>query len=517
MATALDITPQFARAMQVMEDSSTHCLVTGKAGTGKSTLLTHFRAQTRKQVAVVAPTGVAAVNITGQTIHSFFRFRTDVTPDKAKTAGRRAAKSEASLYTALQTLVVDEISMVRVDLFDCMDHFLRAARGKPREPFGGVQLVMIGDLYQLPPVVKREEEELFATAYPSPYFFDAPVFAQMAVELIELEKVYRQRDNEFIGLLNAVRNNTLTADDIAALNRRYLPEFAPSADESYITLTTTNKAAATINDYYLRELPGKLFRAEAIVSGEFARDQQPTDTDLSLKVGAQVMLLNNDSEGRWVNGTLGQITGMDARDEIITVRLADDAEVEVMPYTWKMYRYVYEPGKRVLDTESIGSFTQFPLRLAWAVTIHKSQGKTFDRAIIDVGRGTFATGQMYVALSRCRTFGGMVLRRRLQPQHVLVDYRIRRFLTDWEYAKSEAAVPLSDKVALLESAIATRRPIRMTYLKATDVRSERTVTPLEVGEMEYQGRPFLGLRAFCQSRQDERVFRVDRILACEVG
>lgn len=510
----IEITPQFAQAMAVMEDSTAHCLVTGKAGTGKSTLLQYFRAQTKKQVAVVAPTGVAAVNIGGQTIHSFCGFRTDITPEKARKAGRRAAQREEELYLTLQTLVIDEISMVRADLFDCLDHFLRAARHKPRVPFGGVQLVMIGDLYQLPPVVTREAREIFTTAYASPYFFDAPVYAALTVELIELEKIYRQQDTAFIALLNAVRNNSITPEQIAQLNARYLPHFVPEAS-AYITLTSTNQAAATINAAHLQALRGRAMHAEAEVDGEFGREQFPTEANLSLKVGAQVMLLNNDVAGRWVNGTIGAITALRPEAATVVVKLETGATVEVGPYTWHVYQYVFDAAQRRLQTEARGAFTQYPLRLAWAVTIHKSQGKTFDRVVIDVGRGTFASGQMYVALSRCRTLEGIVLRQRLRPQHVRVDYRIQRFLTGYHYARSEAAMPLTAKIEALEAAIADVHPVRMTYLKASDVRSERVVQPIAVGEMEYQGRSFLGLHAYCRERGEARVFRVDRILQLE--
>lgn len=515
MDQSVEITPTFQHALDLMERSGRHCLITGKAGTGKSTLLQYFRDHTQRRVAVLAPTGVAAVNIGGQTIHSFFRFRTDITPARAHKAGQQAHRRGDKLYRGLDTVVFDEISMVRADLFDCVDRFLRAARAQPNHPFGGVQIVMVGDLYQLPPVVKSTERDVFTTAYPGPYFFNAPVFAQLAVEMIELEKVYRQRDQGFIRLLNTVRNNSITTKDVAAFNTRYLPDFI-SKGKSYITLTATNDAAASINAEHLRTLRGKACAFSAEVSGDFPVDLCPTDRELALKVGAQVMLLNNDGLGRWVNGTLGTITAIQAKRDTIVVALETGDAVEVAPHTWEMYRYTFDAKQKTLDTEAIGSFTQYPLRLAWAVTIHKSQGKTFDRVIIDVGRGTFASGQMYVALSRCRTLEGLVLRHRLLPQHIRVDWRIVKFLTQFQYARSETAMPLAEKLRHLAAAIAHRQAVSLTYLKSSDVRSERTVEPLEIGEMEYKGYTFLGLRAHCRERRDERVFRVDRILKLEV-
>lgn len=468
---ALEITPMFQRAFDLMNESGRHILLTGKAGTGKSTLLQYFRERTSKRVAVLAPTGVAAINIHGQTIHSFFGFRPNITPDRARKAGQTARRREEKLYEKLDALVLDEISMVRADLFECVDQFLRAALAKPKLAFGGVQLIMIGDLYQLPPVIPTAERELFASVYAGPYFFHAPIFSQLHLELIELDKIFRQRDAEFIALLNAVRNNSLTARDLAALNARHAPQTQRGRDAAAITLTTTNDAAAAINAEHLRGLRGKTESFTGIMQGSFPREQAPTDVDLELKIGAQVMLLNNDSEKRWVNGTIGTITEMwrddraTTHDETkpvklrnfedlitfhdddadsasasedatcVTVQLESGERVEVTPFTWNAYRYTYDEQSQTLDTESAGSFTQLPMRLAWAVTIHKSQGKTFDRVVIDIGRGAFATGQTYVALSRCRTFEGIALSKPLKPSDVRVDPRVVKFLTDLERAE----------------------------------------------------------------------------------
>ena len=507
----LDLNPEFLHALEVMEQPETHCLITGRAGTGKSTLLEYFRAQTKIQVAVLAPTGVAAVNIRGQTIHSFFRFRPNVTVESAaKTANRlRKRNKEEGVYEKLDAILIDEISMVRADLLDCVDVFLRTARHKKNIPFGGVKMIFIGDLYQLPPVVRSTERKIFTEHYASVYFFDAHVYSQINMTMVELEKVYRQKDKEFIRLLNAVRNNSLTAEDVHLFNRRCQPHFDPK-DELVVTLTATNDQARQINAAKLASLKTKLRRYCGEVSGDFSGETLPTDETLELKEGSQVMLLNNDPFGRWVNGTMAAVTRL--KQESVVVRLESGGEEEIEPFTWNLFRYGYDSKKRALITSSVGSFTQYPLRLAWAVTIHKSQGKTFDRAIVDVGRGTFATGQMYVALSRCRTLEGMILKTKLLPRHVLVDYRIIKFLTGHQYDVSEKKMPLEKKIAAIEEAIEMSGALEIVYLKARDEKSKRVIRPMEVGDMEYNGKIFLGIKAFCESRKEERVFRVDRIL-----
>lgn len=327
--------------------------------------------------------------------------------------------------------------------------------------------------------------------------------------MIELEKVYRQKDHEFIRLLNAVRNNSLTAEDVALFNRRFQPHFDPK-DGMVVTLTATNDQARQINAQKLASLRFKSRRYYSGLNGDFGEGSLPTDEVLELKGGAQVMLLNNDPLGRWVNGTMASVTRL--KTDEIKVRLETGVEEEVEPFTWEMFRYDYDAGKKMLVTEKTGSFTQYPLRLAWAVTIHKSQGKTFDRVIVDVGRGTFAAGQMYVALSRCRTLGGMVLKKRLERRHVLVDYRIIKFLTGRQYDISEGKIPLKEKIAAIESAIEAGGALEIVYLRACDEKSKRVIRPMEVGDMEYNGKIFMGIRAFCESRKEERHFRVDRIL-----
>ncbi len=506
----LDLNPEFLHALEVMEEPGAHCLITGRAGTGKSTLLEYFRSQTKIKVAVLAPTGVAAVNIRGQTIHSFFRFRTDITVETAaKTANRLRKQGKTEIYEQLDAILIDEISMVRADLLDCADTFLRTARRKKNVPFGGIKMIFIGDLYQLPPVVRSTERKIFADHYPGVYFFDAHVFPQMSLTRVELEKVYRQKDAEFVRLLNAVRNNSLTDNDAALFNRQFKPDFDPK-NSLYVTLTAINDQARQINTEKLASLKTKTVRYHGEVTGQFEQGTLPTDETLLLKEGAQVMLLNNDPLGRWVNGTMAVITRL--KTAKIVVRLETGGEEAIDPFTWNLFHYDYDSKKKTLVTENVGSFTQYPIRLAWAVTIHKSQGKTFDRVIIDVGRGTFATGQMYVALSRCRTLEGMILKTKLLRRHVLVDYRIMKFLTGHQYAVSDEKMPLAKKIAAIEEAIEVGGALEIVYLKACDEKSRRVIRPMEIGDMEYSGKTFLGLKAFCESRKEERHFRVDRIL-----
>jgi ATP-dependent DNA helicase PIF1 len=548
---AIEINPGFRRALDIMEGTSRHVFITGKAGTGKSTLLELWRGQTLKRVAVLAPTGVAALNVRGQTIHSFFGFKPDVTPESVRKLGkaRGAAADRAALYRNLDAIVIDEVSMVRADLMDCVEKFLRLNGPRPRERFGGMQMIFIGDLYQLPPVVTGQERGLFApdprslarpgrassfsvsaataalssgpsvARYESPYFFSARIFAEPGFDMdfVELEKVYRQSDAAFIALLNAIRNRSIDDAQIDLLNSRLDPAFDPSDNEFFITLTSTNDLAAARNRERLAALPGRARRYEGFIEGEFDRRSLPTDEALELKRGAQVMLLTNDRRGRFVNGTIGRVTKI-ARpadreaDDIVTVELPDGDEVDLSPNTWELYRFRYDAEADRIDSEPVGSFTQYPLRLAWAVTIHKSQGKTFDRVVIDIGRGAFAHGQVYVALSRCTTFEGLVLRTPIRRSHILMDWRIVRFLTRFQYEKADQALPLAAKRKILEEAIREGRELEIVYLKPDDTKSRRRIRPEAVEMMEYRGRTFEGLRAFCHTRGECRTFRLDRIL-----
>lgn len=509
---AIDFNPEFQRALDLMEDTQKNILITGRAGTGKSTLLTYFRDHTKKKTVILAPTGVAAVNISGQTIHSFFHFKPNVTPASIKRK-KKTEQDKPTIYKKLTTIVIDEISMVRADLLDCIDKFLRLNGPEQKQPFGGVQMIFIGDLYQLPPVVTSAEREIFRSHYASPYFFSAKVFGEFNLEFIELEKVYRQKDGEFVRLLNSIRNRTVTDGDLALFNKRCNPDFEAPAGSFYLSLTSTNDLADKINEKRLAELPGKIWKAEGEIVGDFGREYLPTAVDLKLKKGAQIMLLNNDSYGQWINGTIGNVRKFEKDDDgndVIVAGLDNGDTARIAPYTWKIYRFFLKNEE--LRSEEVGSFTQYPVRLAFAVTIHKSQGKTFENVVIDVGKGTFAHGQMYVALSRCTTFEGIVLKQPLKKSHILMDWQVVKFLTGMQYAKAAISLSREAKLALLADAIRQKKNLEIVYLKAKDEKSRRTVLPISVSDMEYNGHPFLGLAAFCQHRQERRTFNVDRIL-----
>jgi len=509
---AIDFNPEFLHALDMMEKTDKNIFITGRAGTGKSTLLNYFHNNTKKNAVILAPTGVAAVNVGGQTIHSFFHFKPNVTPASIKKK-KNAQKEKPTIYKKLTTIIIDEVSMVRADLLDCVDKFLRLNGPNSKRPFGGVQMIFIGDLYQLPPVVTSQEREIFRSHYSSPYFFSANVMEQLDMEFVELEKVYRQKDNEFIRLLNAIRNRTVTDDDLALLNKRHDAQFTAPSGAFYLSLTSTNDLADSINEEQLAKLPGKIWKARGIIDGEFDKEYLPTALELNLKKGAQIMLLNNDTYGRWINGTIGKITGFkkdDEGEEIIAAKLDNGEAVEISPYTWKIYRFFLKNDE--LRSEDVGSFTQYPVRLAFAVTIHKSQGKTFENVIIDVGRGTFAHGQMYVALSRCTSLAGIVLKQPLKKSHILMDWHIVKFITRTQYDKSEQKWSHDDKLRIIHEAIKEKKNLEILYLKAKDEKSRRTIRPLFVGEMEYSGHPFVGMDAYCLTRKENRRFNVDRIL-----
>lgn len=506
MIKGIEINERFARALHLMEETEQNVFITGRAGTGKSTLLEYFRSVTCKRIVVLAPTGVAAVNISGQTIHSFFGFKPDITVEKAR---KTARKTDSAIYGNLDTIIIDEISMVRSDLLDCVDQFLRIKGKTPGAPFGGIQMILIGDLYQIPPVVTGRERQIFKEYYESEYFFDAKVFQQLELTFVELEKIYRQTDPTFIELLNKIRNKNTVPGDLEAINRR-----AASGDdklpEGAIYLTTTNAMADKKNEEELEKLPGKphLFTAE--IGGKLEKKYFPAAEVLQLKEGAQVMLLNNDAEGRWINGTIGRISRIER--EGLSVRLLDGSTETVKPYKWNVNRFYWDPDTKTVASETMGTFKQYPLRLAWAITIHKSQGKTFDHVVIDLGRGAFASGQLYVALSRCRSLEGIYLERKIRDSDVWVDWRVVRFITGFQYELSEKNMPLAAKIGLIRQAIRDKSSLEITYLKSKDEKTRRTISPKYVGDMEYRGKTFLGMEAYCHSRKDLRNFRVDRIL-----
>lgn len=512
----IELNQEFKKALSLAENSNSNIFITGKAGTGKSTFLNYFRENTKKEIAVIAPTGVAAINIRGQTIHSFFNFKPDITPHKVK----EVKPKNPNLYKKLQTLVIDEISMVRADLFDCIDIFLRLHGSKKNKPFGGTQVILIGDLYQLPPVLTSRERKIFMEFYETPYFFDSKAFKECDFEFVELEKVYRQsEDLYFLNILNSIRNNTINDEYLELLNKRVIPNFVPEKNDLYVYLTTTNKIAERINQEKLSEIKGKDYRYYGYLDGEFNDSELPTSKELTLKINAQVMLLNNDSRGRWINGDIGRIVEIQTRrtePDIILVELSSGEIVEVTPFTWEMFEFTYDSKKKKILTELVGQFTQYPLKLAWAITIHKSQGLTFDRVIVDLGTGTFSHGQLYVALSRCKSLEGLVLVKPVSKKHILLDRRIVKFLTKFQYEYASKSISSEEKISIIEDAIKNKKAIEIVYLKSSDSKTKRVVLPISIGNMEYSEKTFLGLKAFCTLRKEERNFNVEKILELRV-
>lgn len=400
-------------------------LITGRAGTGKSTLLAEIRDESDGPTAVVAPTGVAALNVGGQTIHRFFGFPPTVTVEDV-VSGKVFPRRNAELIANLERLIIDEVSMVRADHLDCVDASLRRWGRVRGAPFGGVQVVLVGDPYQLPPVVTDDAAAHFATHYQSPHFFAADALTKLDYEIVELVDVFRQTDPTFVDILNGIRDNSVTDSHLRLLNERVDPDFVPPPDDLFVTLTTRREVADSVNDGRLDTLDGDELTSSAVITGQFT--DRPTKSDLRYKIGAQVMMLNNDPDDRWVNGSLAVVTGVnDQARHAVSVLVVDTGElVEVEPFTWTIAQPGLDRGR--LTYEEVGTFRQLPFDLAWAVTIHKAQGKTFDRVVIDLGQGTFADGQLYVALSRCRSLDGLVLRQPVERRHIKVNGDVVRFL-----------------------------------------------------------------------------------------
>ncbi len=505
----IEFNEQFKKAIDLLENTGKHVFITGKAGTGKSTLLNYFRQTTKKNIVVLAPTGAAAINVNGATIHSFFYFKPDITVEKVKKLSQKASK----IYKKLDAIVIDEISMVRADLLDCINAFLKLNGKNKKLPFSGIQMIFIGDLYQLPPVVTSSEKEIFNNFYKSPYFFDSKVFNEIEMEFIELEKIYRQKDENFINILNSIRNNTIAEEQIKILNSRVNAKLKNKGLKVY--LTTINKKAEQINFVCLKKLNQKIYEYTAEITGDFEKSSYPTDEKLYLCINSQVMLLYNHPSGLFINGTIGQIVDIKHQNyepDIIYIKLKNGFIVEIIPYIWELFKYEYNEELNRIETKVTGKFIQYPIKLAWAITIHKSQGKTFDECIIDLGKGTFAHGQTYVALSRCTSLEGISLKRPFQKTDIIMDHRIVKFLTSFQYKLSEKKLSLKDKIAIIEQAICKKSYLEITYLKNNDEKTRRIIKPLQIGEMSYLNKNFIGLKAFCQKRNEERTFRVDRIL-----
>ena len=420
---------EFQDALNLIQYTRQSVFLTGKAGTGKSSFLRYICEHTKKKHVVLAPTGIAAINAGGSTLHSFFKLPfyplLPDNPDFSLQRGRiheffKYTKPHRKLLEELELIIIDEISMVRADIIDAVDRILRVYSRNLREPFGGKQILLVGDVFQLEPVVKGDEREILNRFYPAPYFFSARVFNQIDLVSIELQKVYRQTDATFVGVLDHIRNNTVGATDLQLLNTRYGTQIEESEADMYITLATRRDNVDHINDKKLAELPGEPVTFSGEITGDFPESSLPTSQELVLKPGAQIIFIKNDFDRRWVNGTIGIISGFDPFEETLYVITDDGKECDVKRESWRNIRYKYNEEKKQIEEEELGTFTQYPIRLAWAITIHKSQGLTFSRAVIDFTGGVFAGGQAYVALSRCTSLEGIQLKKPVSRADVFV-------------------------------------------------------------------------------------------------
>jgi ATP-dependent exoDNAse (exonuclease V) alpha subunit len=426
-----EMSPEMQSAINAVSKGKS-LFITGRAGTGKSTLLTYLQEKVLKgNYVVVAPTGVAALNVGGSTIHKFFGFLPDITFQHIESPDYHPRSQK--IMKNLKTLIIDEISMVRADLLDYVDKALRKFGPNSAKPFGGVQVIFVGDLFQLSPIVSESEKEFLYTHYETPFFFSSHGYQNTHIEKVVLKKVYRQSEIEFLEILNGIRINQTTPHTLKLLNTRVLPEFNPSKETFFITLVATNAMANTINHRELEKLDGEVHISNAHITGALSKSEYPAELEINFKVGSQIMMLNNDAENRWVNGTLATIEAINLedskKDPHIVIKVASSEErYSVSKHMWDVKRPRSDGKMLVYDT--IGTFSQFPFMLAWAITIHKSQGKTFENVIIDLAAKAFAAGQLYVALSRCTTLGGLVLRQPIDSSQVILDERVMDFHMD---------------------------------------------------------------------------------------
>lgn len=430
--------PEFAQAMQLLEYSNRSVFLTGKAGTGKSTFLRHVASVTKKKHVILAPTGIAAINAGGVTLHSFFKLPFHpLLPNDSRYSVRNIRSTlkyngdKVKMIRELELIIIDEISMVRADIIDFIDKILRVYCRNMSQPFGGKQLLMVGDVFQLEPVVKEDERQLLQPFYQSNFFFDAHVFRQKKVVSIELLKVYRQSDPKFISILDNIRTSAVREEDLRVINSRVGGTIGEEEGKLSITLSTTRDVVDNINNQHLAELPGEPNVYIGNIVGDFPLTMLPTSMELELKVGAQVIFVKNDVDHMWVNGTLGTVTELDDEGAHITVRTEDGRELNVERDRWTNVRYTFNEEEKKIEEEELGAFVQFPLRLAWAITIHKSQGLTFSNVKIDFGHGVFAGGQTYVALSRCRSLEGISLQQPIRRSDVFVRDDVRKFSNEF--------------------------------------------------------------------------------------
>lgn len=446
---------------EVMEQTRQHLFITGRAGAGKSVLLRHFRENTKKRVVVAAPTGIAALNVKGQTIHSLFKL-----PPQLHRKGSLSPNTRLySLLKRIDCLVIDEISMVRADIMDAIDERLREACDNDA-PFGGVQVIMFGDVYQLPPIVEENLAPYFEAIHGGHFFFNALAWKQAEFKIYELTQVFRQKDPIFKDILNAVRDGTIVDHQISHLNGRY-GDAIPA--DGVITLAPTNSLVTTINQRKLDQIPGKARQYQAIITGEMKRSVFPTEENLQLKTGAQIVLLKNDKDARWVNGTVGKIEKL--FDDHIDVNIGGIVYT-LDKETWEEVVYTYDQETQKVEAKTTSSFTQYPIRLAWALTIHKSQGQTYESVALDLTTATFAAGQMYVALSRCTSLEGLYLKMPVKREHIIVDAKVTAFMLRRETIKVEVKEVQAEVVG-----IEVAEPEQMEALAVLDIRHDKIDIP----------------------------------------
>jgi tetratricopeptide (TPR) repeat protein len=453
---------EFQDALQLITHTRQSVFLTGKAGTGKSTFLRYICKHTKKKFVVLAPTGIAAINAGGVTLHSFFKlpFRPLLPddPDLSIKDGKifdflRYRKSHQKLICEVELIIIDEISMVRADIIDCIDRILRVFSRNMRMPFGGKQLLFVGDVYQLEPVLPGDQRDILSRFYASPFFFSAHVFKEISLVPVELQKTYRQSDPVFIHVLDKIRNNTARRDELDILNARCFPDFVPKNEDMYVTLATRRDHVDYINEQKLKELPGEEVVRLGTVKGEFPESSLPTQLKLSIKEQAQVIFIDNDHNRRWVNGTIGIISEIDQEGQVF-VLLENGKTHLVEESVWNNYRYTYNEKEKKIEEEIVGTFRQLPLRLAWAITIHKSQGLTFNRAVIDLTGGVFAGGQTYVALSRCTSLEGLVLKWKIAERDIFIRREIVEFSRGYNDRKLiEATIRESEAELLYAQAL----------------------------------------------------------------